>query len=381
MKKLSFFIFILSSSLSIQAQLNADHNSIRAGDVIIKQQVEFKAPGEAKANQIWDFSEVKLINDEYELVYSEAPLIGDSVYIMGYNEFPKKVSRHANLIVGTEHNTLYYFYQTTDSLVLLGHENIAIKQENLPPIINLKFPLNYGGRPTVSKYATRGLYSGSLEVQSEGAITMFGDAFGAMILPTGDTINPVLRVKTEQFVLNTSKGVDSSVEDDKGHMLEGYRWYSKGYRYPIFETIEFIDLNTDSTAFSTAFYFPPQEHYYLDTDPDNQALIDDLWDYTNDDSDPFKKIDILESKNLKHDYSMYPNPVENNLTLEYTLENDCLVNIVITTIDGKLVKTLNKRQQAGKQIQEVDCTSLMTGVYLLKLIAGELVINERIMKK
>lgn len=47
MKRSSLLIFILCSCLELQAQLNSAHNSIRAGDIIIKQQVEFKDPGEA----------------------------------------------------------------------------------------------------------------------------------------------------------------------------------------------------------------------------------------------------------------------------------------------------------------------------------------------
>lgn len=378
MKKLSFFIFILSSSLSIQAQLNANHNSIRAGDVIVKQQVEFKDPREANANQIWDFSKVKLVNDEYELSYQAAPLIGDSIYVMGYTHLPKKAAKHADLIIGTEHNTMYYFYQTSDSLVLLGHENVAVKQENLQPIMNLKFPLNYGGIPSQSKYQTQGFYSGSTEIQSEGNITLFADAFGKMILPSGDTINPVLRVKTEQQVIDTSKDVVSA---DKGHLLRTYRWYSKGYRYPIFETVEFIDQKSDSTLFETAFYFPIQDHYYLDTDPENVALLDKLWDYTNDDYDAFKKIDLLNEDDKKLNYSVYPNPVSDILSIEYTLEQDSPVNIILATIDGRVVRNIFRKQQKGAQLEQIACSNFVTGVYLLKVVAGELVINERIIKK
>ena len=382
MKRIFFLLFSSLFTFPIYAQLNADHNSLRAGDVIIKQQVEFKAPGKAGVNQLWDFSQLKSINNEYELVYSEAPLIGDSIYIMGYNEFPKKAAKYADLIVGTEHNTMYYFYQTIDSLSLIGYENVAVKQENLLPIINLKFPLNYGGLQASSSYKTRGLYSGTVAIQSEGKITMFADAFGKIVLPSRDTINPVVRVKTQQTILDTSEGLISSIENDKGRLLESYRWYSKGYRYPIFETVECINLNTDSTLFSTAFYFPPQDHLYLDTDPDNLALLDKLWECTTKDYDSFKKVDLFENKDNRNNYKIYPNPVQYILNIEYTLEQDSPVNIIMATIDGKVVKNIfKKQQQAGAQYEQVDCSTLMKGAYLLKVVAGNVVINEKILKK
>ena len=204
MKRIFTLIFSSLFVLSLYAQLNADHNSLRAGDVIIKQQVQYKDPGKAGPNLIWDFGELELINDQYELIYSDAPLVGDSIYVMGYHHFDKKATKKADLIIGTEHNTMYYFYQNVDSLVLLGHENVAVKQENMQPLINLKFPLNYGQKIS-SPYQSQGIYSGAVNITSEGKIMMHADAFGKMILPSGDTINPVLRVKSEQTILDTSK--------------------------------------------------------------------------------------------------------------------------------------------------------------------------------
>lgn len=378
MKKLRILIYLLIISSTIHAQLNTIHNSLRSGDIIIKQQVEFKNPGEAKAHEFWDFSQVKLINEEYELEYSEAPLIGDSVYVMGYNQFPKQARQHLEFIIGKEHNTMYYFKQTKDSLLLLGHENVAVVLENKQPILNLKFPLNYGGLPILSKYTTKGLYSGTTEIESEGNISISADAFGTMVLPSGDTINPVLRVKIQQTIKDLSNA--SQLDNIGGQIFESYRWYSKGYRYPIFETVQNREITTDSILFSTAFYFPPQDHLYLDTDPENLALLDKLWDYTKDDTDIFKKVDLFEDKQYK--YNIYPNPVLDILNIEYVLDLEVPVNIIMATIDGKVVKNIYRnRQTIGKQFEQVDCSNLMVGVYLLKVVAGDLVINERIIKK
>lgn len=382
MKRILVLPFLSLFILPIYAQLNADHNRLRAGDVIIKQQVEFKDPLKAGVNLLWDFSQLHLINDEYELVYSQPPLVGDSVYVMGYNTFEKSGIKNVDLIVGTEHNTMYYFYQNLDSLLLIGHENVAVKQENLQPIINLKFPLNYGGIPSSSSYKARGLYSGTVAIQSEGNVIMFADAFGKMILPSGDTINPVVRVKTEQTILDISKDLLSDIENDKGRLLNSYRWYSKGYRYPIFETVECINLNTDSTLFSTAFYFPPQEHLYLDTDPVNLELLEKLWGFTDEGCDNSNSVDLIDSHDYKRNYKIYPNPVKDILNIEYLQEKDSPVNIIMATIDGKVVKNIfKKRQQAGDQFEQVDCSKLLTGVYLLKVVSGDVVINERIFKK
>ena len=110
-------------------------------------------------------------------------------------------------------------------------------------------------------------------------MTTTADAYGKMILPSGDTLSPVLRVKTIQTIFDIPQDGSSVTfeTDNAGKQLETCRWYSKGYRYPVFETIRNINLKDSTEIFKTAFFFPPQDHLYLDTDPENQALLDELW--------------------------------------------------------------------------------------------------------
>jgi hypothetical protein len=187
--------------LPVCGQLNTQHNHYRHGDVLIKQQVEYIDPGQAGENKLWDFSRVKTINDEYTLTYSFPPLLNDSVYIMGDMHFLKKEMQENELIVGTEHNTMYYYRLTHDSLLQLGHENPTVKLEYTTPMTLMTFPLNYG-QTVVSNYKSKGLYSSTVDMQSQGQMITTANAYGKMILPTGDTLSPVLRVKTIQTILD-----------------------------------------------------------------------------------------------------------------------------------------------------------------------------------
>lgn len=60
-------IGIVASALPGFCQLNVLHNRLRSGEVLIKQQVEYKDSGESGANRLWDFSKLKSVNDEYTL--------------------------------------------------------------------------------------------------------------------------------------------------------------------------------------------------------------------------------------------------------------------------------------------------------------------------
>ncbi|GHV14844.1 hypothetical protein FACS1894169_04600 [Bacteroidia bacterium] len=387
----TFVVTLIVSVLFIlpgYGQLNTVHNHLRSGDVLIKQQVEFADPGEAGINKLWDFSKVKTVNDEYTLAYSLPPLLDDSIYIMGDMHFLKKTVHENELVVGTEHNTMYYYRLTNDSLLQLGHENPTIKLEYTSPMNLMNFPLNYG-QTVVSDYKSKGLYSSTVDMQSQGQMITSADAYGKMILPTGDTLSPALRVKTIQTILDKSaytqnpENIETTTEpQNKGIQLETCRWYSKGYRYPVFETVRSTKLADNSEIFSTAFFFPPQDHLYLDTDPDNLALLDELWKETensNQTDDPTAKTVTLEDIMT---CKIYPNPVESQMNLAYDLKQGAKVSFELYSIEGLPIRKIKAQQKtAGTYTEIIDCSSLRPNNYVLRIIANNLFVNEIIIKK
>lgn len=377
-----FFGFLLPAS----GQLNTVHNHFRPGDVLVKQQVGFIDPGQAGVNQVWDFSKVKTINDQYTLRYNLPPLLNDSVYIMGYNHFLKDKTQENELVTGTEHNTMYYYRLTRDSLLQLGHENPTVKLEYTAPMVLMKFPLNFG-QTVMSDYKSKGIYSSTVDMQSEGTMVTTADAYGKMILPTGDTLSPVLRVKTIQTILDKSVYTENPENMDttsplqnKGIQLETCRWYSKGYRYPVFETVRSVNRNDESELFSTAFFFPLQDHLYLDTDPNNLALLDELWKETETPKeDPTAKTVTLEDIMT---CKIYPNPVESQMYLEYDLKEDAKVSFELYSIEGLPVRMINgQHKTTGNYAETLDCSSLRPNNYVLRITANGVFVNQIVIKK
>lgn len=387
MKKLFFsFLLCFPFLLPTYGQLSSQHYHLRPGDELIKQQVEFIEPGDSGANKVWNFSKVKTVNDQYHLKYSLPPIDGDSVYIVGDRRFDAKNVSENELVVGTEHNTMYYYRLTGDTLLQLGHENPTVQLTYTSAMALIRYPLNYGQSIT-GQYKSKGLYSGTVPMATQGTMTTSADAYGKIILPSGDTISPVLRVKTEQTIIDTpSTGMDNMQQPiDKGNLLETCRWYAKGYRYPVFETVRNINLNENTQIFATAFYYPPQEHLYLDTDPDNQALLDELWKQTEDDSQDTadtqqsgKTVTIEDLITCK----IYPNPVESMMNLEYKLKEDATISFNLYTIDGLPVKNINqKKHKTGTYYETIDCSNLYPKNYVLKITVNGLTVNEIVIKK
>ena len=375
MKQIVLSLLSLGITLPVFSQVSKSYNSIRIGDEIIKQQVESCPPGESGINKVWDFSRVQTINEAYSLTYSLPPLLDDSLYVMGYDSFLKDdLQPGEEFIVGTEHNTMYYYRMKDDVLYLLGHENPSVKLRYTQPVAMMAFPANYGQAVASSGYSSQGMYSGTEAISTKGSVNMQADAFGKLILPTADTINPVLRIKHTR-----------TIEDaDNITTLETYSWYTKGYRYPLFEIVRSINAEDSTELFSTAFYYPPQEHFYLDSDPENLALLEEMWNLDEQD----KANNAPQGKESNTDpeiiisHKVYPNPVSTELTIEYTLKDRSDVHIQLASTNGNIIRTIRKPSlQEGTHTETINCSALMWGSYHIKIMAGTQIISQTIIKK
>lgn len=299
---------------------------------------------------------------------------------MGYDTIQSADVEKNSLLIGTEHNTMYYYQLKANQLFLIGHENPTTLLHYVDPLVSATYPTNYKDEQS-SRYESSGIYSGRIPFETQGEIITQSDAYGSIILPTGDTLQHVMRIKTTQTISEIIRSINPLNNDTIAMEVENYKWYSKGYRYPIFETIKAQNITDIShiQEYQTAFFFPPQEHLYLDDDKDNLAVLDSLWNIEhNQVDDPLTNTE----NGVKLSYNFYPNPVENQLTIDYYLENSTTVTIYIYSLDGKQVKNISVgNQDKGLHSEYVDCSSLLKGTYILMIeINGKPVSNKFIKK-
>lgn len=243
-------------------QINQRDNSPHIGDNLIKKQVEYIDPGKGGENATWSFSQLTVVNDQYEVSYT-APLLYEGLYRLGSNISidPKQVSANG-LITCTEHNTMYFSEIKNNQLQAIGHENPTTVLEYNPRMITDKYPTYYGDSYK-HNYQAESLYSGRYLTKVKGYKEMKADGYGSITLPTG-TYSNVLRIKYVQTIEYTSLGNTPSNElKELDYEVTVYKWYIKGYRYPVLETIRMVYTNTGLEGASLAFYYPPQDHSYL----------------------------------------------------------------------------------------------------------------------
>lgn len=336
---LYFFLCTVSVGFG-QHPLQRELNAPRPGDELVKYQVSYKDPGRSGENVLWDFSRLQMENEAYSLTYLQT---------------------RDSLIVGQEHFTKYYYQTKGDTLVLLRHENPTAKLEYQPALPLLSFPIGLG-KQSYSTYTSKGFYSRTIPVEASGSIRVEADAYGKLLLPSGDTLVHVLRVKTTQLIVEKDKGYASdSLAQNHGKVQETFRWYARGYRYPVFETIIHKALPDSSMVFSTAFFFPPQDHYYLEEDDANLAVQEELKkEESSPQKDPWQGFS----------YNFHPNPVVSNLEIELLLPHTAEVRIQLTERGGRIVL----EESRGRQAEGIVNLPLQMG----HLPPGEYVLNIRL---
>jgi hypothetical protein len=380
MKKI--FILLLMSIptiLSAQHLLTSELNLPRTGDELIKQQVEYKNPGRTGDNVLWDFSQLNPINNAYSLIYSEPGLFNDSLFIMGRDTLSASNLKETDrLIIGTEHNTMYYYRLSGDTLHCLGHENPATLLQHTAPLLSNIFPVNYQDKHSES-YASQGIYSMTVPFETTGEITTEADAFGMMVLPSGDTLKHVMRTKTTQTIVETiAMQPDTIINRSK---VETCKWYERGYRYPVFETVKTQVFNDTATTerFRTAFFYPPQEQFELGEDAENDAELAVIAsEETENNANSENPEDPWEGLT----YNIYPNPVRTLLEVEIYLPRPAHIRYQVRTTTGLLYKDENKGfYPEGICRFQSNVSTLPIGNYILDIWLDEKLISEIIMKR
>ena len=73
--------------------------------------------------------------------------------------------------------------------------------------------------------------------------------------------------------------------------------------------------------------------------------------------------------NAKQELSIktYPNPVENQLNIALSLENNSQINLEIVNLTGQVLISNNYYLQAGSQTLRIDLNKLSKGSYILRI--------------
>lgn len=384
MKLLLFLLAaIISIQLYAQSTLSSSSNVPRPRDHLIKRQVVYKNPGNRGTQILWDFSKQDILNDDYELSYTSLGISSDT-------------------LIGTEHDTMYYYSMKGDSLLSLGYENSTTLINYRKPETLFVYPFMYGCSFT-DYFDGMGYYCNRLGIHVQGKSTIIADAIGALILPGGDTLQNVLRVHTQKKMTEQTKPIVGNIifqkdtfpfavkrdsiewhlsKDSTYLQLDIWRWYADGYRYPIFESIEssVYRLGKKHQYFTTSFYYPPYEQYYgLNFDSENVQKQE----LKNEEKQILNTISLQGWRNTYKEGNFlcsYSLDKENNLDIYYSLQTESEVQIILYDIVGRqLAIPVKALLSAGNYHCSLSLNNYSCGEYLLMIMSGNRKYTEKIL--
>lgn len=379
MRVLFTFIFLtlFAAALSAQVVLQRDNNLPRENDIIHKQIVSYISPGEKGRNVFWDFSKLNPSDNKYVLTYKRDV---------------------EETLIGIEHNTMYKYEYRRDSLFLCGFENPTTRFiYKIPQLIWIS-PFVYGQQITNYSYG-EGIYCENYEFYKAEKSTLAMDATGSLLFSDSDTIHNVFRLHTHTEIIEDLYSKEKLANESKSLItldslfvnyptdstllvMDSYRWYKVGYRYPIFEVIESVNRTNgkEISCYRTAFYYPMNEQYYtLDIDPENENMRN-IFAYDNQ-TDIDKEKSELNSKSPTLHYKYVFDHSANEILVNYTLSTASDVEILLFDPEGRqLWASSVVFRQGGQYTESIPLNDINQSIVILRIKVNNTVYGEKIIK-
>ncbi len=322
MKYLFSFVLIICNwqTAFCQPILTASNSTPVAGDEFIVYicpgsdcSGSVAQPGASGANVVWDFSNLSGTKQV------------DTVRYVSCASTPYCSKFPGSNLASIQGSNLYAYYAIdTNQFAVTG--TFANGDTNYyAGDVELQYPFTYNSAYTVY------FYSHSLPDTNyaHDTITVVCDGYGTLKLPTA-TFNNVLRVHS------TSKTTDSVIINGVAHVSynkqENYTWRMPGYYNALLDIVYGIS---------------PVDTYYTYTFPSNLSVP------------VFEPVSPL--------LTLYPNPVTNNLHMEFMSENE---NVRINLIDmlGKECGIVcEKNFEKGMQNVKCNVNALPSGIYFVRM--------------
>ncbi|MBR1656557.1 MAG: hypothetical protein IJ698_09145, partial [Prevotella sp.] len=176
-KNFTVLLLLLCASLTSVSQSVLTHelNMLRDGDELKRFRLQHTTLSQRGEDITWDLSGKSVQDAKYRHRYAAVP--------------------DTSLLSCVDGDTRYYYDCRGDSLLLLGFENNQTRLTYILPVAYLRFPFQYGDS-IGGRYEAFGTYCDREALHVRGRYKSVADATGTLILPDGDTLKNVLRIRT-----------------------------------------------------------------------------------------------------------------------------------------------------------------------------------------
>lgn len=254
-------------------------------------------------------------------------------------------------------------YQMKDKACwLLEYETPQWNMKYSEPLKMQAYPFSIGDSCQTS-FCARGMYGKKYAVEKKGKILVVADAEGKLLLNASDTLPNVLRVHysiDSKFSMSNDSSFSDTLQT-KQEKRDIYRWFAKGYRYPILETVTSQILCQEQVVAenSYAYLLSPNEQSSL-LDCANEAVR-----YRKQEAQVASEERLQE---IMGDLQAHAS--NGKLEVSFKLSSPCKLKFVISDISGVTYqqKTANGTNEHSNH-EYMDCSSLKRGEYIIYVSA------------
>lgn len=353
MKTILFLSLVFGCNLIANAQqtlMSSDTNDFRIGDSIHYDFVDASKISAINLTcSLWDFSNLKYLGQEKAICF---------------------VSDREGCIRMIGQDEILDFCQANNYLSLSQIQTPLVKVDFGDSFSYLNYPFSATDSVACSLDA-KGFYSSRNKFRLLGKSTARAMGEGKIILPSNDSLpNTLLIQRNVCGDIFLSK--DSVEPDSQAAKLllevETNEWYSQGYRYPVFKTLQATLWNGKQVIMRRQLaYTANMESFANLTDEENAKLREKQQDVILNKSSASSLIDYQLAMNGK------------KLTIVYSLSEESQLHFVLSNTSGMLLKSVNLHGVAGEGYEQVfDLDSLPRGEYVLYINVNNQKFSEKV---
>lgn len=301
-----------AGSLVAQPTLTAANTNFEVGDSYYTTSIDPTGltPGIAGQNMTWDFSQFSPMGTSYSLTVKAN---AGSAY---ETQFPT-ATIYSDYTTGD--NKEFFLTSSTEwSRVGVMPDGAPVITYSNPHKI-LSFPFTFNSSFTDTYAAT---FTSTLQMNRNGITSSVGDAYGTIILPGGQTVTDVLRVKLTENSTDSYNGTNMFTSS-----TENYYWFKPGFHGPVF-TISIVTGGGQSYTFASLATLTPVSA------PETLTQLS---------------------------AEVYPNPANGNVTIRTGSENN-----VSATLVNSLGQEVRRQMVSGSE-DRFSLDGIASGVYFMHL--------------
>jgi len=343
--------------VNAQGILSLHTNMFLPGDSLTKEVVDYQQIVCDQENSTWDFS----------------GLATKGIYYVKYDSSEDGVW-------GSDRQRTYKYKADGDSLLIVGYESPQHIFSYQKPLLVLPFSLQ-AGQNVITSYQGEGSYCGTHVEYTCGTSKIEAEPIGTLILSERDTLRDVqciYSVNTETISLSK----DASQLDScslKQVITEHYRWYARGYRYPLLEMVTSSTYdNLDHVATQQyGFRCPPGIQDEL-----NDSINSKIRENLNLQGAGDGHHDNMEGGQASVGDSIFTYDADvsgNYVSVTYSLTQPATVHAMIIDVMGTVYQDIHQNHSAGSGYNmSFDLNGLRHGQYVIYINVNGSIYNIKI---